>query len=518
MCSVSKSLPVYVLAMLVSLSAMADNTPAAVNSDSSVELSIDEALRRALEFSPRLEAFDWETRARDGEVLQAGLRPNPMVSIEIEEFRLSEGPVSRATASTIGLGTESLDLPIPGNGGDPNSTTLNLPAITPGMTRSNEEGPASGFREALFTLRVSQAFELGGKRAKRVRVAELDRDLARWDFEAARASVIAETAILFNDVIAAQAAHSYWTELSRIAIAACDHVGIEVDGGRAASIDLMRAESVRDLVLLEVDQAARRLDAVRSALSLQWGAETPDFHRAMGVVEERPPLPSLLELRESAERNPDIARWQTEIARREAIHRLERSKRIPDLTLGIGLRAQPLRSRASWEASWDGSSLDYTRGRVSSDRGTDWSIVIDAAIELPIFNRNQGSIRAAESRVSKAYAEQRQAQMDVGSRISGAHATASAAFAETESLAGSILPNAEKTYRLVKEGYDAGRYRIFELLDAEREVIELRLDLLDATARYQAELIQLYFLSGLDLTAPDGATPFEMEDTNHEQE
>jgi len=68
-------------------------------------LTLDAALARAQRESPLLEGFAWELRAADGRVVQAGLRPNPELSIEVEEIPL--GPRGGASLSdaelTIGL-------------------------------------------------------------------------------------------------------------------------------------------------------------------------------------------------------------------------------------------------------------------------------------------------------------------------------------------------------------------------------------------------------------------------------
>src|SRR5262245_54860130 len=41
---------------------------------------------QALLQNPRLAAFGWEVRAREAQILQAGLLPNPEVDVEVENF------------------------------------------------------------------------------------------------------------------------------------------------------------------------------------------------------------------------------------------------------------------------------------------------------------------------------------------------------------------------------------------------------------------------------------------------
>ena len=92
-------------------------------------LTLAGAIGRALRFSPAVQAAALEIDAKRGEALQAGLRPNPELG---------------------------------------------------GWSWNVGEEPAE---EA---LNVSQLFELGGKRLKRIRAADLDLGVTVWDYEAAR--------------------------------------------------------------------------------------------------------------------------------------------------------------------------------------------------------------------------------------------------------------------------------------------------------------------------------------------
>ena len=80
--------------------------------------------------------FSWETRSAEARSLQAGLYPNPEISAEVENF------------------------------GGPREL--------------------KGFNGSENTLQINQLFELGGKRSKRKKLAELEKGSLGWDFEAKR--------------------------------------------------------------------------------------------------------------------------------------------------------------------------------------------------------------------------------------------------------------------------------------------------------------------------------------------
>lgn len=102
-------------------------------------LTLRDALTRTLYLSPELATLPYDERAAEARVLQAGLRPNPEVSVEVEDF-----------------------------GG---------------------QKEFRGFGESETTLKFGQLLELGGKRAARIREAQAEKALVKFDCEVKRREV-----------------------------------------------------------------------------------------------------------------------------------------------------------------------------------------------------------------------------------------------------------------------------------------------------------------------------------------
>ena len=60
--------------------------PTPPEADPAGPITLPEALALALEQSPELASSSWELRAREARALQAGLRPNPELGLEVEDF------------------------------------------------------------------------------------------------------------------------------------------------------------------------------------------------------------------------------------------------------------------------------------------------------------------------------------------------------------------------------------------------------------------------------------------------
>jgi cobalt-zinc-cadmium efflux system outer membrane protein len=386
-------------------------------------LTLRAALAAALSGSPDLAVFSLALRAREGDVLQAGLLPNPELTTEVEDFAGS--------------------------------------------------GDRSAFEQTQATVSIAQLIELGGKRARRLRLAALDRDLAAWDYEVARLDVISSVSRAFTAVLAGQQRARLFGELARVARRSADEVSAQVRAGATSPLELLRAEAA--LGQTEVDQcrAERDLAIARSALSATWGSPTPAFAEAAGDLTALAPPPPLAAILDAVRRNPDVARWTTEVERRAAALAVEKARAIPSLTVGVG-------------------------GRQFTDNG-DTAMIASFSLPLPLFNRNQGNIAAADQQRALAVAARERAAVGVKQALSTAHADLSAAYDQATILRDQVLPKAESAFTGARDAYQRGLLRFLDVLDAQRTLFGLRDRYLEALADYHGALANVQRLSGLAL-------------------
>ena len=226
------------------LSARDADAPAMASEESARGLlSLQDALALAMEQSPRLTAFQWDIRAADARILQAGLKPNPELSVEAEEVRWTSGPSRRTRTSGIGK----------------------TPILS--WEQEREQGTRSGFGESEVTVAVGQIIELGAKRARRVLVANREKDTLLWDYEIARADVLAETARAFVGALAAQQRLALLDELVRLAQEAANTTERRVTAGAASPLENNRAEvRWRQRKWPETSQSANSLQRTRGWL------------------------------------------------------------------------------------------------------------------------------------------------------------------------------------------------------------------------------------------------------------
>lgn len=249
------------------------------------DITLGQALALALLRNPELAAFSWEVRAADARALQAGLRPNPELEFEIEEF-----------------------------GGT---------------------GDKSGAGSAVTTLGVVLPIELGGKRAGRKRVTLLEKSAAEWDYESKRLDVLAETTRSFIAVLAAQERYALAQELYHLSEKVLETVSERVTAGKVSPLEETRAGVALSTSRIEMERAGRELQAAQKRLASNWGSAAPSFAKAIGDFYGIGDVEAFDELKTKIVMNPDIATWDQAMELRRAIVDLEKAAGTPDMSVGL---------------------------------------------------------------------------------------------------------------------------------------------------------------------------------------
>jgi len=271
-------------AVLASPRAIGAAEPASAPLDVPPELTLREALRLALSANPRLQVLGWELRRAEGRTRQAGARPNPEVSFDLENI-----------------------------------------------------GSSSTGSEA--TLSVGQLLELGGKRGARVGAARAEQQVVSLDIQTERLVLIGEVVTRFIEALGAERSLSLSDEEVRAAEEAATTIAQRVSAGGAHPVERRRAEVELANVRLDRTILQSDVDLSRSRLSSTWGEPEPRFASLVGLLDSLPRLPSLDSLQARAEASPTLTRWRAEREARQKRLDLERARRGLNLTPLVGVRS-----------------------------------------------------------------------------------------------------------------------------------------------------------------------------------
>lgn len=387
-------------------------------------LTLDRALTLAEARHPELTAAQEEILAREAELGQAALRPNPTLELELENFAGS--------------------------------------------------GEFSGVDGVETTLLLTQPIELGDKRERRRQSAAIALERTRAEQGIVRADLTARTADRFLAVLAAQKRlllTQSQVDLARRSLAAVED---RAAAGQAPATEIHRARLAVIELELEISREEGELAAARQELAGLLGVRE-DACIVAGELSPLPGPPPLEDLEAGLADSPGQRRQQLLIEERRRELALEESLGQPDLDLSLG-------------------------GRYFNE-GNDGALIAGFSLPLPLFNRNQGKIAAAGHRRNQAQAEADGRLQTARAALARAWHQAENARRRTEILDEQLLPTAETAFAAAEYGYRAGKFPLFDVLDAQRTLIDLRQRRIAALIDGQQARIEIERLLGRPLAA-----------------
>jgi len=391
------------------------------------------------------------------QVLESSLRNNG----ELAAFRQEKGLREAA-------GTRASLLPNP---------TLELEGGTGALTGSSAENSLS--------VGVSQEFYLAGKRAKRLKLAEQELEIYRWQLADRERVLSAEVKNAFYDVILAEkriALAERATELNRqlfeVArerLAAGDIPELEMN---LVKVELARSEGAKIHLVKAVQQN-------RAALFALMGLPVSEDPAIAGnFAAEVPQAKSLAELRQLARDNrQDLKALGAEKERGESELVLAGAEGVPNLTAGLFL------------------TRDATSIEVGGVEGKDTAYIIGLklSIPIPVFDRNQAAVQEAAARSNST-------QSRLAGTLTGIEREVDTAYAGFENAnkvlalyRASIIPQLGENLQLTQEAYRLGEVGLLSVLQEQRNFIEVNDGYLTALHDRQAALSQLESAVAIDL-------------------
>jgi cobalt-zinc-cadmium efflux system outer membrane protein len=382
-------------------------------------LTLKDAIGRVHD-SPNLKAAAKGVEIQEGLSEQAGLLPNPDVAVEVENF-----------------------------GG---------------------EDELEDFDGAETTVALSQLIELGGKRGTRIDIANHNKTLAEWDFQIQTQDLQLETMKAFYAVLAAQKGLKQESRLLALAEQGYQTVADRVDAGKVSPVQKLRASVELNMARNAYENSQRELAQVRQTLSSLWGDPKPDFGVVQGEFDVLQEPPIWEDLQAAFPDNPDVKRWETELASKNANLDMEGANSIPDITLAFGVR--------------------------NYQETNDNAFVAGLEFPLPLFDRNQGGRRAAQAEVSQAIYQRDAEVTKLASNLQTAYQELLSAHHQARTVKQEIMPAAEQANEAAQIGYQEGKFNFLEALDAQRTLFEVKAQYIEAFSAYHEARLNVMRMTG----------------------
>ena len=376
-------------------------------------LSADDFQRLALERNADLQATRLEIAAARGFLTQARLRPNPGLDVSFMSGR---------------------------------------PLGSPG--------------EQAIDVGYAHTFELGGKRERRIDVAEVGIEVAELQVADRERLLRAEIRSRYAEALASARNFSTLGELFELNQRSFSVAAKRVSEGEAAPLEqrLLEVEVGR----IAADRFVAAGAAERALLALKVvAAITPTEPVLLSDELTVPPVEISVEqaiARALAER-PDVKAARAEEKRAEAEIELTRAERTPDL---IGLVRY---GHSSTQFDQFGTT---PTGRVVPLRDSDHTLTGGVSIPLPFGSRNQGAIETATARRRAALLRREYLEQSVRGEVTGAYAQYNGARQAVDVFNRQVIKQAEQSVATIRTSYELGETPLLDLVQEQRRLVEIQ--------------------------------------------
>lgn len=342
---------------------------------------------------------------------------------------------------------------------------LRQAALRPNPTFDTEFGSAGflgGKGEYGFSAGISQTFETGGKRSKRVAVAELELQQIRAEVLALERRLVVEIRTAYTNVLGAARQLDI---LEKLIIANSEIVRVaqaRLKEGDVAPLDVNLVKVEADSLKIKAIQARKDLEIAFLGLKTLIGADIAEAIK-LAPQNERPPRLdlSLSELTEIALRERadlQAARLGEQIG--AARVNLARANAVPNITGSV-----------RYSGNKRIVDLPATAGGGFANN-LDNEITFGISIDILTFNRNQGEIASAIGEQLQATRNREFLETTIRRDVAVAFRKYRAAAESLVIYSTQIIPRSEENLKAVQAAYGFGEFSVFEVVNEQRRLIE----------------------------------------------
>ncbi|MCB1737862.1 MAG: TolC family protein [Gammaproteobacteria bacterium] len=335
-------------------------------------------------------------------------------------------------------------------------------------------GVAKGIDDAETTLSLGRVLELGGKAGLRGEVARLQAGQLRHEQDAERLDLLAEAASRFTALARVQAQRELAERQVELMRSTLRDVRRRVDVGKAPAAERSRVEIGLARAELALEETEHLLAVGRRQLAVLWGEIDADFSGVRADLMTLAGEPALDALEQALDSNPALARLATAERLADARLQLAQARRHPDWEVNAGVR-------------------HFNR---SDDVGLMFSL------RVPLGSAGRAAPYEEEARLLA----EREPLLARDRRLA-LRATLFELYQELlhdrdrfETLRDRILPAAEQALADYTRGYNAGRYSLLELTQAQETLLQARREAIEAATDHHDNRIQIDRLIGTDPT------------------
>ena len=253
-------------------------------------LSLGDVLARADQSNPELLAQALGRQASEGRVEQAGMGPNPTLSLSVENFG----------GTRLARGSDVMEV----------------------------------------TVQASQLIEHGDKAGRRVAFAERERDVTQASLALRRSDILAASANAFAKALAESTRLVFAGEQLKLTQETFASASRRLQAATASPSEVARARAALASAQAEFARAKSASSLALASLAASWGGSASEIAEIKGALRlpATPPELARFEAALTVSGNPRLGVSSAVVAAQRAALELESARGVADVTLGVGVR------------------------------------------------------------------------------------------------------------------------------------------------------------------------------------
>ena len=363
---------------------------------------LSQLIQFALQQNPRLQQAALAIAAAQGRAQQAGLYPNPTVTITGEEI----GP----------------------RGGIHTLPQVNVPIVTANKLRLNRA------------------------------VALKDVDVANLSLLTQRYKLLTDVRKGYVAVLTLQQRIALLKRLVKLGEHSLKNAKDLEKGKLIAELDVVPFEVDLEQFRASLEAAKEQREAAWRQLLARIGARSARVVNLEGSLQQSLPQYSFEQARAFlVQSHPSILAARKGVERAQLAVRRAEARGVPNLRVGGGYQLN---------------------GNDKLNQAT-----YNVQVPIPLFNRNQGNVRAAKAQLARAVYEIQVVENDLTRRLAAALGSYNSARKQAKRYRTALLPRAEKAYELSLKAFQGGEFQYLRVIQAQRRIAQARLQYLRLVSR-----------------------------------
>ena len=329
---------------------------------------------------------------------------------------------------------------------------------------------------------VSQRLVTGGKlrlsREKYLRRAHVSEHMA----VAQQYRVCNDVRLHFYQALAAQQRVELHRELVKTAEDASVTVRELYNLGQASRFQVQKANIALQRARLDLQRTEHEYRGHFRELSSLIGLEIPVGSLVGTLSGTESPMSFEEALGRVLDQSPELMAARAKLAADSATIRREEVEWIPDIVVSTGA----------------GYNFD----------AKETVAVADVSIEIPLFDRNQGTVEQARADYHRQQNEIRRIELSLRKMLAAVYQEYALSYEHAAEYRDTIVPEARAAYRELLESYKANRVAWPEVLEAQRDYSEMRVAQIDYEEQLRRNEVLIHgFLLHDGLRAAEGPMP-----------